>query len=181
MDDGTLEREIEALLAIDPAPDFRARLRGRLDQERAPVGRSAWFPPSWKVATGALALAAIVMLAVLRVGPSRPQAPALRARSVGVSTHTAMPGDVKSYRFAAANRGNAPVRIAMRRGEPDIVIDAVEAAAWRRLLNGISEGRVEIARVAGPAPPPELHEEFALPPVRIEPLIAPSSDEGVHP
>ena len=73
-----LDREIEHLLAVDPSPEFLAKVRARLDAEPAPAAwRFRWRP----VAAGATAVAVLVLAVVV----SRPT-PSLTDASVEPAT-----------------------------------------------------------------------------------------------
>lgn len=64
------------------------------------------------------------------------------------------------------------------------MISLSEAAAWRRLLEGVEAGDVDLSRLARAGDEPaELlrQDEFVLPPITIEPLTPEPREQGVHP
>ena len=179
MDDSMLEREIEDLLAVDPAPEFRAHLRRRIAQE--PPLLAGW-PASralWALGAGALAAAAAAVIVVRLDSPS-PQAPMLEARSLGQSVYATTAPSV-----AARSVVRATVPPVSRRSSVvpamTMIIHAPEAAAWRQLLADVGSGEVDLPRltrsVEESTAPPAV--EFMLAPIVIEPLTPES--QGVHP
>jgi hypothetical protein len=60
MTESAVDRELQAMLAVDPSPEFVARVRTRIASEPEPT---AWWL-SWKFAVG-VAMAAVVVLAVV--------------------------------------------------------------------------------------------------------------------
>jgi hypothetical protein len=66
-----IDREIQAALAVDPSPEFLARVRTRILTE--PAGDASWL--SWKlVASGAIAALIVIAVVVTRQGEYRPNA-----------------------------------------------------------------------------------------------------------
>ena len=180
-----LEREIERALAVDPSPEFVARVRQRISSERVPSGWRA----TWIVAgAGALAAGAIVLIVVSRAPQTAPAPPTLTARSIGGSGRLQEDVRADQHVRTIAPRGRDVVTMGghidphRRDHEPEVLIDAREAAALRALYEGASIGRIDltplaalIARVATPAEPPDL----VIPPIAIEPLT-PENGEGVR-
>jgi len=73
--DPTLDRELEALLAIEPSPQFSARVISAVASERP-----RW-PLSWVLApAGVIAAAALAILLVMQLRSSAPTPPTLAAR-----------------------------------------------------------------------------------------------------
>lgn len=183
MDDSTLERELEGLLAASPSADFRARVRQRIAQE-PPLsdagGLRAWL---W-VAAGGVAACAVAAVLFLSSDRSRPDSAArLDARAVALSMAPTL-----APRLAAARR--APVRSSPRslrrrlaggveKPAPVMIVDAAEVAAWRQLLNGVHEGVLDLSAIARAAPPP-ASEDFVLPPIVIEAVVPIAPEEGVR-
>ena len=183
MDDQTLEREIEVMLAVDPSGDFRARLRQRVAEEpplraRRPVWRSLSF------AVPAAALVVVALVVTLRVDRTHEPAALLPARPIAAGDYgvpavsAAAPTTSRSTpgRKATVPKTNDGLRT-------DVILDASEVAAWHRLLRDTGSGRVEIATSAHAADESlqPLPEGFVVPPVIIEPLTADAGEQGVHP
>ena len=59
-----LDRELAAALAVDPSPEFVARVRARVANEPAP---SFWRVPRLMLAAGALAVVVVAAVSVSRV------------------------------------------------------------------------------------------------------------------
>jgi hypothetical protein len=183
MDDRTLEREIESLLAAEPSHDFTATVRQRIAM--APPRGLGPVPAgfAWAGATAvvAIALAALVLRVDRRPAPERElsaQPVAIDASHAPVTVHGSRPRvPAPPVRVAPAGERRASVRV-----EPEVVIDPREAAAWRRLLAGTGAGAVTLSfatvsagSIETPAP---AGEEFAIPLIVIEPL-APLREQGV--
>ena len=181
MDDKTLERELEALFAVDPSPAFKARVRERIATQ--PAERVTWLP--WAFAAGSLVAAAILAFVVLRA-PSRPvPAPELASRHVDVAAEGAPaisphPG---ARGTPARRAGAGAARLVRTLPHADVIIDAREARAWRRVLGGVGAGRVDLSRMARTEEPKPLpvEEDFVLRPILIEPLTPALQEQGVHP
>jgi hypothetical protein len=182
MDDKTLDRELEALLAVEPSPSFRAGIRERIAAGERP--HPAWRLPWIHAAAGAVALAMVGAVVLRVLAPSAPM-PRIAARHIDGALHEAPvmviparePGTPATRRTRPAD---APL---LPKGSPPVIVYAPEAAAWRRLLAGVRAGRVDATQLAGmhPMPVPEIPEEFGLPPIVIEPLTPAALDQGVHP
>jgi len=184
MTDAALDRAIRRALAVDPSPEFAARVRQRVVREPA-----AWRLEWALVTAGALAAGAIVLIVVSRAPQTAPAPPTLTARSIGGSGRLQEDVRADQHVRTIAPRGRDVVTRGghidphrQRDHEPEVLIDAREAAALRALYEGASIGRIDltplaalIARVATPAEPPDL----VIPPIAIEPLT-PENGEGVR-
>ena len=198
--DTALDREIEELLAVEPSPEFLARIRARVAAEPEP---GSWQHGWWWLAAGATAVGVLaVAVAVSRPGPPEETrdpprvadvAPAGDAR-LSVPTVTLPPGpeDVASPAApppppqpilddpaATAPPEPAPVSAPAApaaTGPPQfarVVISQSEAAALRQLFTQVSDGRLAVpapVEPSGPAAPPEPPAEVTIPPVIIEPV-----------
>ncbi|MGH9349104.1 MAG: hypothetical protein ACRD26_17755 [Vicinamibacterales bacterium] len=188
MDDARLDREIEALVSIDPSPDFRARVRERLANEppiRALAG--AWRLP-WAVAAGgALVVGALLVAIVFRTTPEPRAATELAARSIDEAGYDATARPVASEGASGRiSRGGARRRPAAAPIEQtiEVIVYPPEAAAWRRLMARVGSGDVDLSRLARAGTeqtPLMLPEELALPLIVIEPLTPGFGEQGVHP
>lgn len=197
--DTVRDREIEALLAVDPSPEFLARVRVRVAAEPEP-GR--WRFGWWSLAAGAAAVGAIlVAVAVLR--PGQPEERDARVADVApvadavVSPPTVTSPPASEDAVVAAPPMPAPEPILadpvvtapppepppvsvpaapVGTGSPAfarVVISESEAAALRQLYTQISNGRLVVPAAAArvvPAAPPEPPAEITIPPVIIEPV-----------
>jgi hypothetical protein len=201
MTDAALDREIARALAVDPSPEFAARVRQRIANEAAP---STWGS-RWMVAAGAaLAAAAVLLLVILRAPrvASTATTPAmLSARTlsnVGRMPSTTAPAPSSSSSVASAFRRmptfsrmleqtpairNSPIRHHDVVHEPEILVDPREARAIRALVEGVREGRVDLSAVSRASivdieRPPVT--PLDIPEIVIEPLAPATGEQGAR-
>jgi hypothetical protein len=182
-----LDREIEDLLAVDHSPEFPARVRRRIAIEPPPA--AAWF--SWKLLPiGAGAVTAAI--AALLWGSSEP----IRVAPAAESTHSAAEGVARTLEPAHAPtvapshpRTLAPRTAAARAAasraartaghvEPEILLSAEDARAFRLLVTRAREGLVPelpaIDAESEAAGPPWIE----IAPVVIAPIAQLALEEG---
>ncbi len=176
--DAELDREIRALLAVDPSPQFRASVRMRIANEPAAVNRRRL----WWLSAAAIAAAAAVT-AFMVVAPSRPVAPSstLTARS---SVRLALPASPIARRLAS-DVVSPPRRTSLARpgrtrpSEPEILLAPDETRALRALIAGVREGRIDLTPVSQATTPDVMELEpirnLVIAPIVIMPV------EGVFP
>src|SRR5262249_3067036 len=115
-EDSALEREIEALLAVNPSPEFLARIRTRIANERVP---SAWTR-RWVFAVAGCGFAAACILLLLI---SRPHD---AARTLAPSATVTKPDVVPAQNTRAtvhrppAVQARRTVRVAAK--EPELIM-----------------------------------------------------------
>lgn len=181
MDDSMLECEIEGLLAVDPAPDFRARVRQRIAQEPSlDAGRTAWRL-LWALGSGGvLAAAAVAVAILLRVDAPPPTPRQLEAHAIDRPLYMALAPSAAASAVLRLPASSLRRRTAAVADMP-VIIHAPEAAAWRQLFADVESGDVELPRLTRVADestaPPDA--EFMLDPIVIDPLTPES--QGVHP
>jgi hypothetical protein len=184
MDDSMLEREIEDLLAVDPASDFRARVRQRIAQEPPLDARQPLWQPLWMfAATGAVAAIAVVIVMVLRVDPAPKTTRDLEAHAIDQLVHVSVAPSVVAPDIARTIRSTPRTRTPAA-PQMSMIVHAPEAAAWRRLLTAIHSGAIDLsplARVTGESPSLPESEDFVLPRIVIEPLAPAVPEQGVRP
>jgi len=172
----SLDREIEELLAVDPPPEFVAKVRQRIAAEPAPP--SWWL--SWRPATAGVGLAAVVAAALLwpssaPVGPRdgqviaptndqtsaptseasiAPDAPTLAARAASVDTPSRRRTSAAPNRFVSS----------------PVLIQRDEAKAMNLLLARVREGALPDMTEALAAVDATGPEWIAIVPVVIEPI-----------
>jgi hypothetical protein len=190
-----VDRELQAMLAVDPSPEFVARVRTRIAIELPPS--ASWL--SWKLAIAG-ALAAAVTVAVTLPRPKaapRPERVEARAASgdVGRTTPPAAavartPAETQhreKYGPSASRRTGGPTAAARREtvvsAEPEVLIDVREARAIRAFIDNARNGRMEVAPFLSD-PPPQLMEaqslqDIYIAPIEFEPLTAGNSEKGV--
>jgi hypothetical protein len=178
-----LDREIAEALAVDPSPEFVARIRQRVAGQPAPV---AW-PVSWTVYAGALAAAAAVVLLVLSRGPQPAMVP-LGARAIPAAGRSPDVASALSRTTprGASRSGSPRLPSASKeepKADPEVIVDVREANALRALIAGASEERVDatplVALLAEMAAPLQL-SEIVFSPITIEPLVPDPGGEGVR-
>jgi hypothetical protein len=149
-----IDRELSDLLAVEPSPEFAARVRTRIAQQPEPA--LAW----WRWAVSSVAVAAVIVLAiaaVIRRAPAgRPVAP-VHADVILPQVFDRVP---QSQSVEGGNRHGAGRIRPVQTAAPEIVIDRSLAQAVRRL---VAEQRVL----------PEVPTEPSLDPVVVEPLKVP--------
>ena len=168
MNDTELDQMLARALDVAPTPEFTARVRTRIAEEPR---RRAWLGPAlWVVgATGALAAAAVALMAVLAGRPSRaPEPAALVARQLELPVTA--PVAVRPDRTLAAAATAAPaVPGVARRGTaqtraPEVLVSPAEAAGLRLLATAANEGRVVAAMFDASAPAlPGVDDELRPP------------------
>jgi len=119
-----LDRELAHALAVDPSPEFVARVRARVANEPAP---SSWRMPRLLMAAGAVA---VVIVAVAVVGP-RPQEPvavhAVRPAVSAAPIIEAVPPP-RPVRRRRVRRSPAPIQLVSIADMPTAPIGAVAPA-----------------------------------------------------
>jgi hypothetical protein len=179
VNDPSLDREIESLLAVEPSPEFLARVRARVAAEPAPGGWRTWM----LVVPGV----AVVAIAVLIVWPSREQAPNHHAPALPVSQQTAeavlpvIPPAASSegsrVRSRSIPRGAlpsaAPTDRAIDIDLPEVVIAENEVRTFAALVATIRQRRFDVAVPAAPDldAPLEVKELPPVEPIEIEPIV----------
>ena len=177
LNDPTLEREIESLLAVDPSPEFLARVRTRIAQDSPP---SPW---RWNWGFALIGAAAAVLLAVfvtswttsftptavpqqtvstedvtLKSAPPQPADGVRLAPGAG-----SMAGSVPRVRHADAHRQAVQPAISDAPPFAEVLVSADEVRAYELVVGITRQQRL-------PAPPVEEPVGGALPPVTIEAL-----------
>jgi hypothetical protein len=185
LSDEALQREIEAVLGVDPSPEFLPQVRARIARERRHDGWLWSAPWRWAGAAAVVTVVAIVGVWTLRgvspapqearnappvetttpsIEPER-QAPALVASGADRPKSVRVPV-VRAVRVAPRPEAVAPF---------DVMIAADEAAALKQLFTAISNHRIEtraLPDLASAMKPPAPIEEIVLDPITISPLAA---------
>jgi hypothetical protein len=182
-----LDQHIERLLAVDPSPEFLARVRSRVARERVPAAwRAGW---TWGVVGAAATLVvAVIVLVPAPASVGRSRMTSIDSRAFGPRYLEALPESVRAInRVTKAGPARAePVR---PRLEPKVLIASGEARALKRLLRGIPSEQA--ARLVGDAavldiPTLERPREIVVAPIpeipriTIEPLQVAAVQEGVR-
>jgi hypothetical protein len=173
--ESAIDREIEAALAIDPSPEFLARVRTRLSSEPAPSG---WRLPWVFAAAGAIVIA--VILAMPGTNRSPRQNDVANTQNSGtaratppIATRDSAQDIVVTQDFSPAPRKLSRPSMAVK--EPEVLIAADEARAWRRLFELVGQGRIDLSLVPeGPSATAALQPlgDLTIPPIVFEPTTA---------
>jgi hypothetical protein len=193
---GVIDGEIRATLAVDPSPEFVARVRTRIASEPPRATSSL----SWKFFAAAALAAAIAIVVVSRPeGKPTPVTQARRAEDIQL----APPAAIEQPGHAAAafpvvsgpSTSSGPSRAASRDGfgrprasaisaEPEILLDPAETRALRRLIAGTRAGTLDLsASLQATAPtamdlPPLI--EITIPVITIDPITSQAGEEGAR-
>ena len=176
VNDAALDREIERALAVNPSPEFVARVRTRIAEEPSPASRGfGWLFAG--VAT--VAAAAALVLAVRMASSTRPPAtaPLLTSRSIGSAV--VVPAVVPATQSLVSGVSRTA---ATRTPEP--LFDVRETMALQRLIASVRDARVDLSPLLNdPMPAPmtlQPIDDLVIAPLVIEPLTQ-SGTEGERP
>jgi hypothetical protein len=187
MNDTAIVREIQAALAVDPSPEFIARVRTRIAAE--PVTSGFWTRRPWATVLAAVA-AGVIAFAVVMSRPRDLAPVGSSARDIELESSLApvVSGFSRTVDGTAeaghSGSGSRARKVATVRAEPEILLDPAETRALRRLIAGTRDGSLDLSaalRATTPTamdlPPIDL---IAIAPLTIDPLT-PSGEEGVRP
>jgi hypothetical protein len=187
MNDAGFERDIERALAVDPSPEFVARVRARIADEPSPASRRF----GWLFAgVAATAVATASAIAIFVASPVRQPAstPLLASRSIGSVLEVPSVGGVgadprvrpESRSSVGPTHGSAPTTTGVA-AEPATLFDPRETMALQRLIAGVRDARVDLAPLLKAAPmAPQSLDELVIAPITIE-LLVPGGVEGERP
>jgi len=169
MNDDPLKREIEEAVAVEPSSQFAARVRQHIADQAA--RRPARWPRKFWVP--ALTMAAVVV-AVLVYRPEQTSAPVPPERTTVVTPlkvpapKPPSPPTVKATSEAPALK-KAPV-------QPEALFDPRETAAFRSLVEGIQEQRIDPSMLEALFEAAERSRSAAIEPMPVaglEPIVIP--------
>jgi hypothetical protein len=194
MTESVVDREMQTMLAVDPSPEFVARVRARIAEESH---SSRWWT-SWTFA--AVAAAAAVAIAAFvarpaeqttspaRVAPDIASAVTGPAKAGGSVPPREQPTSTQHaaqqhLRSDSRRAGRGPAQTGSHAPDhiqnAEILIDARESAALRALILGIHSGAVDLQPVFRLSAPSAMElppiGEIAIQPITIDPL-----EEGVR-
>jgi len=173
-----VDRGVQAMVAGEPSPNFAARLRARIAEERAPA---AWPWLTWPRITAA-ALAAAVLLAVLLVrapqrgrqlAPITANTPAqsilpVPSESLAPREHFAVKTPAVSHRGARANSETASLSM-------EVLVPKGQISAALILCDAVNAGAIDGAQLSA------LVEQSAEP-IEVQALvIAPLESPAARP
>lgn len=152
-----LDRELNAVLQVEPSAGFAARVRARLTSAPA----APWTVPRLALVTGGLALGALAVN--LMFGPTRPMTSNVvvlphHSLALLVPLRAAMPSIARRIESARETHGTPS----------DVVISQSEMLALQRLFSGAI-----VAPAAAPVP-----DELSIPALAIDVILLPTILEG---
>jgi len=182
--DGTLEKDIEAALGVDPSPGFLPRIRARIANERMQEG---WFwSVSWRWARVAAVVTAVAVIAAWTLrDPSRAPREAhimdTPVESTPPPVDSALPAPAVVASSAESPEPlSAPVARAVRStrtpavvAPPEVLVSLDEAAALRQLIGAIAARQVDATdfpQLAAESALLPMIEEIVLEPIELRPL-----------
>jgi hypothetical protein len=171
-----LDREIGRALAVDPPPDFVARVRARIADDPSPASGGV----GWKV-TGVALAASVVAAAVMlrpepRLAPETPSLLASRSMDLPIVVPIVARSGTSHHTARSVTVGSATETTV-------ILVDQREARAILAFLQGVRTDGIELTPPAqSPAPaimePTPLHD-ILIPPIDFG-LPAGSPEQGVE-
>ena len=197
MTDTAIDREIQAALAVDPSPEFLARVRTRIASE--PVVSGFWSRRRWGIVlVGAAVMIAFAVVmsrprSVAPVGSSAKEDIALESAVAPVGSDFPPPRRLFSAelrrgravaRSAKAGSLTVPVVSGLSQPEPEILLDPAETRALRRLIAGTRDGSLDLSASLQATTPTAMDlppiDAIVIAPLTIDPLT-PSGEQGVRP
>ena len=173
---------LSAALDVDPSPEFKPRVRARI-QEESPARRHPW----WLSAAGVAAV--LFVMVWLRVEPAPDSEPRLRAIAEPAAAILLAPAPPRDAPAQLESRRTSQRERAQRltaRHEPEVLIAPDQAIAFQQLLRAVSEGPVvrsdrELSQRAAFDPVPEVQAVevplVVVKPVVIDPLLIEMPDQ----
>ena len=172
MTDQALDRELQSILAVDPSPEFVARVRTRIASE--PQRSAAWS--MWMFAAAAAAVVAIAV--VVSRGVPREGAAASKPLASRVLTPMA---------FVVSDINRRPMlshALPGQRAPDEILVDPREAAAIRALIRRVRTGGIDLAPVLNASTPTAMElapvVEITILDIAIDPIAPAPGAEGVR-
>ena len=196
--DDALDREVRGLLAIEPSPQFHARVGARIASESAAgsARRAVWLGAGLALAAAGIIIVAVVSPRQAPRSAHGQQRPALAARgSVGMAPaisadarrlhSTEASPSIEAFARGArsaeafARRSRSADAFARQQREPEILLAPDETRALRALLAGVRDGRIDLTPVSQATTPDVMELEpirnLVIAPIVIAPV------EGVYP
>jgi hypothetical protein len=182
-----IARDIARALAVDPSPEFVARVRTQIANEPAPGMWRRAVALRWPVAVAAVTL----LLAVVIL--NRPRALIVGAPLVSRAT----PFDATTLPYVASGfsrtigsppKGGRHVRIDSTVGPPEggphvqVLLDPRETQALRSLLAGVRNSRVDLSSVLRPGAAATIElppiDDLVIAPIAIDPIAPQGGAQG---
>jgi hypothetical protein len=177
-----LDRELASLLSVEPSPEFRARVRVRIESEPAP---RAWFP-RWGAVAAVVAVLSVVAVLVLGRGQltgwtrrdvARPVSPSVASDSVTsdpVASGFSRTIDSPPRAMVAppVTTGYETNRWRGQRTAAEVLVAASEVRGLRQLAAIVRQGRTQFVfpDKDTPAVSPEPVQDIVVAPITVTPL-----------
>jgi hypothetical protein len=205
MTGAAIDREIQTALAVDPSPEFLARVRTQIAAE--PPGATTWLP--WTLVAAAVMAAIVAAVVVMSQPPERTGGTATAQGDIRLTPEVSIeqPRAPEGSRASAdttdrpvetpGTQRRAPARrltpaaahpearlVAAMPAEPEILVDPREARAMRLVIRAARDGRFDLWTALRAAAPTVMElppiAAIVIAPLSIDPLT-PSGEEGVRP
>jgi hypothetical protein len=191
-----IDRALQAALAVEPSPEFVARVRTRVANAHEPAA-PAWRSP-WLLSAAGAAAAAIAVIVVSRphetanvtpiaqvLKPARAGQPlGARPEPVVATRPEPVQGLAHPREPVVVIRATGPAPQPTAR-EPEILIDPREAMALRGLITGTRDGSLDLSAALRATSPTAMNlpevSDVVIVPITIEPLEPAAGAEGVRP
>jgi hypothetical protein len=191
--DTVLDRALEAALAVDPSPEFEARVLRQVQRERV----AAWSPWRWPVAA-AVAFASVLALGIVMskhdgAPAARDESPARQQPAVDSAAQHVGRSPIAQVSTAgltvkpppalrrSAPRQSRPATAASGPELPELLIAADEARALKQLFSSVQKGLVDLSSLQDTAsattalqPPAAI----AFPPITFESIAPDAAQAG---
>ena len=204
--DRDIDRDIARAMAVDPSPEFLARVRTQIADEPAP---RAWRI-SWAMGFAGAAVVAVAIVYAVALTPTRRTTPAAPSQTLAA---TSLPyvasgfSRTSPYVASAFRRTSDGPANHLRRGfggqeagrhvrafESAIsdqqsaigvpVFDPRETRALQALIAGVRSGRVDLSPLLKPAGPPPMElppiDDLVIQPLTIDPIAPIDGAQGVR-
>jgi len=188
MTDRALDRELQAILAVNPPPEFVARVRTRIASE--PQRSAAWS--MWMFASAAAAAAVVAIVVVVSRGvPREGAAPSKPLASRVLTPMAVLVSDIdrrltrsRALPRAAPRAASLATAAMPQRAADDVLVDPREAAAIRALIRRVRTGGIDLAPVLNASTPTAMElapvVEITIPDIAIDPIAPAPGAEGVR-
>ena len=139
------EADLQQLLSIDPSPEFAARVRSRIDENRQSRASNRW---GW-IGLAVAAAATVILVAALRTDQSSPT-----TQPVEIADRADMTLKVPPVEHNPSPLPTAPHQVATRRGStptaappasPEVIIDPAMTDAIRRMAMSLRNTQPDAA------------------------------------
>jgi anti-sigma factor RsiW len=157
-----IDHGIEESVAAEPSPEFLARVRRRLEEERLPM--RLWFSGWVPIAVGALAALALVVWAARRppAGPVATETAQTVPSQHPLATEGNRATEKVGVELESLLGGHAIRQLTTRATDPKALAPPGEQAAVLRLYEALQKRRIDTASLlASPVPSEPSSLEFA--------------------